>query len=144
MKNPYETAQELASKKLVQTCETYRHLIDVPYEIDTMEGIAYSFEQTMTNAYGNHPDDLCDIMVVQARMLDGLFHRYLSESTEHSARRDHKIESALRMQNQMVRTLNTWKKLKEATFIKYKLVKLHPREKFNTERTGQNDAPLDR
>ena len=144
MKNSYDTAQELAAKKLVQTCEIYRHFLDVPYEIDKMEGIAYTFEETMMNARGNQPDDLCELMAVQARMLDGLFHNYLYEGYNGPPdRKEHKIHAAIRMQNQMVKTMNAWKKLKTCTYIVRKLVNIYPDEKLYAERTGQKDAALD-
>jgi hypothetical protein len=130
MKLPYDTAQELASKKLVRTCETYRHLIDAPYEIDTMEGIAYTFEETLANAHSKQPDDLCELMAVQARMLDGLFHDHLYDALHGPPdRRTPKIETAIRMQNQMVKTMNAWKKLKTSTYIVRKLVNIYPSEK---------------
>ena len=144
MKNPYDTAQELAGKKLVQACETYRHFLEVPYEIDNMEGIAYTFEQTQINAHGNQPDDLCELMAIQARMLDGAFHKYLHEAYNGPPeRKDQKIQAAIRMQNQMVKTMNAWKKLKTSTYIVRKLVKLYPAEK-NTQNELNNHAALDR
>ncbi len=141
MKDIFENADIVSARQRELATRNLAHILKIEQEQQNLEQTAWSIEQSIIDAHANNPTDLCDMMVVQARLLNGLFHDYLQQS--HALRnKDPKIDCALRAQQQIVRTLNAWKKLKTETYTVRKLVKIYPRENFGAERTGQN-APLD-
>lgn len=140
MKTPYDTAQELAAKKLHLAAEQLRRIFHLENDIETLDGLTASLRQTILDANADNPHDLCEMMVVQTRLLEGVFYYYFDKAKDPDAERI-AMDTALRAQQQIVRTLNTWKNLKIKPYIVRKLIKMHERP-FHAERTEQN-APLD-
>lgn len=138
MKNPYDTALDLAHNKICLATSNLQKITGAADDEDTMNGLLHSLNQSMLSAQADQPDDLCDAIIVQARLLDALFHRFLDQSKDVTVL-DDTMQSALRVQIQMVRSLNTWKELKMKTYMRYKLVKLTERRPTHAERTEQND-----
>lgn len=127
MKHPYDTAQELAEKKLRLAAEQLRHIFHLENDIETLDGLTTSLEQTLIDANANNPRDLCEMMVVQTRLLEGVFYHYFDKAKDPAAEQA-AMDTALRAQQQIVRTVNAWKKLKIEPYIVHKIVKLYPRE----------------
>lgn len=134
-------AADLHAHRLELAAANLQHLFKIEKEQAAIENITASLEQTLTDAYANNPVDLCDMMAIQSRILDAAFNYFLEQSR--NGNNTMNLALALKAQNQVVRTINTWKKLKTETYIKRKILNYPRHEKKRAERTGQNDAPLD-
>jgi hypothetical protein len=142
MKNIIEHAEEFVrTENLRLAAANLQHLLKIQQEQTTLEAITNSLEQTIINAHGNAPYDLCDMMVVQARILDATFHYFVDQSKQKYTEED-KLTFALKAQQQTVRTALAWKKLKSENYVVRKIIPLAVEEKKYAERTEQN-APLD-
>ena len=146
MKNLKQHGDWLAAQKLELAARNLSHLIKINEEQNSLENVVASLEQTVIDAHSNNPSDLCDMMVIQARILDSLFYHYL-DSANGKYTCDDKIATAMRAQAQTVRTLHAWKKLKEERYIKHKVVRYRVPEEHRNEENTQNElnknAPLD-
>ena len=138
-----DAADFVAAQKLELAARNLGHFIKIQEEQVTIEKVVNSIQQTLLDAHANNPADLCDMMVTQANILDGLFHFYLKESqgkyTEHD-----KIATAMKAQAQTVRTVHAWKKLKTENYIKHKIVsysvpRLEGEEKNTTNELKEHD-----
>jgi len=142
MKNIIEHAEEFVrTENLKLAAANLQHLLKIQQEQTSLEAITESLQQTIINAHGNAPYDLCDMMVVQARILDATFHYFVDKSKDKYTEPD-KLAFALKAQQQTVRTALAWKKLKSENYVVRKIVPLAVGEKKHAERTEQN-APLD-
>ena len=130
MKNLDDIADFVAAQKLELAARNLQHLLKMQQEQASLENIVGSLQQTVI--------DICDSMAVQMRIFDAVFQKYVFES-DGSRFVDDKLGFALKAQNQMLRTAQTWKRLKAETEIKYKLVTYMAPEKKQTERTDGLD-----
>ena len=64
--------------------------------------------------------DICDNMVLQTRILDAVFHKYVDHAGQYNTYES--LEFAMKAQNQMLRTALAWKHLKTETYIKRKII----------------------
>ena len=138
MKNLDDIADFVAAQKLELAARNLQHLLKMQQEQASLENIVGSLQQTVIDAHANNPMDICDSMAVQMRIFDAVFQKYVFES-DGSRFVDDKLGFALKAQNQMLRTAQTWKRLKAETEIKYKLVTYMAPEKKQTERTDGLD-----
>lgn len=93
---------ELAARNL-------QHLIKIQDEQLHLDNVVASIQQSMLDAHANNPTDLCDMMVVQARIMDSLFHYYLDKSKATPYTEDDKIGAAMKAQAQSLRTVQPGK-----------------------------------
>ena len=138
-------SDEIAAHKLALAAENLGHLLHIKTEQAAMENLSASLERTIIDAHANNPEDLCDMMATQSRLLDAAFHHFLEQTRKGTKGID--FTMALKAQNQTVRAINTWKKLKTETYIKRKIVTYSLPKEIRDERTGQNDpfrSPDDR
>lgn len=143
MKNDLkETAEHIAAARLELAARNLRALLDAREQQTSLESVVASIERTMIDSRGNNPLDLCDMMAVQASVLDAMFHHYIQEKPNALRTRDEHMGFALKAQAQLVRTLHAWKKLKTETYIKHQIVKYVPDldalDKKHAEQTEQD------
>ncbi len=129
-----DAADFVAAQRLELAARNLSHILKIQEEQVTLEKVTESLQSTMVDAHANNPVDLCDMMVTQARLLDGLFHFYLDESKGRYTEHD-KIATAMKANAQTVRTVHAWKKLKEEHYIKRKIIEYSRPE----EKTAQNE-----
>lgn len=142
METPHEPGlPNLAAHRLELAAACLQHLFKIEKEQASIEHIVASLEQTITDAHANYPEDLCDMMAVQTRILDAAFNYFLEQSK--IGNKGDNLAMALKAQNQVVRTINTWKKVKTETYIKHKIKYYTLPKKNHDERTGQSDASMD-
>lgn len=127
-----DAADFVAAQKLELAGRNLKHLLKIQEEQASLENIVATLKQTVIDAHANNPMDLCDMMVLQARLLDGLFHYYLDNGTGKYTE-DTQVEKAMRAQAQTVRTLHAWKKLKEQNYIKHKIIRYSLPEKKSAQ-----------
>lgn len=128
MKNLEQHGDWLAAQKLELAARNLSHLLKIHQEQTSLENIVGSLQQTMIDTDANDPRDLCDMMTVQARILDGVFHRFLDDA-HGKYTSDDKIAFAMKAQAQTVRTAMAWKRLKTETQIKHKFIRYYGAEK---------------
>lgn len=139
MKTLSQYGDMLAAQKLELAARNLSHLIKINEEQTSLENIVLSIERSVIDAHGNDTSDLCDMMVVQARILDGLFFHYLDES-KGKYTCDEKIAKAMKAQAQTVRTLHAWTKLKEERYVKTRIVNYQiPENTRMSEKNAQNE-----
>ena len=123
-----DTGDMVAAQKRLLAAKNLQRLIHIEEEQQGLETIVASLDQTVIDAHGNNPVDICDMMAVQTHMLDALFYDYLDRSAKPNYRDEH-VDRAIRAQNQMLRTALAWKRLKTDTYLKHKIIKYFPPEK---------------
>ena len=139
MKTLSQHGDWLAAQKLELAARNLTHLIKINEEQTSLEHVVASLERTVIDAHSNDTSDLCDMMVVQARILDSLFYHYL-DNAKGKYTCDDKIARAMKAQAQTVRTLHAWKKLKEERYVKHRIVNYHvPEQTRKNEKNAQNE-----
>ncbi len=134
----YDAMLDIANRELLHSARNLQHLLRVDQDTKTFQAVADSLNQTMIDAYGNNPMDICHKMTVQARIFDAMFQDYLTKARNcEPDQREAYIEKAIQCQKQMVRTMSAWKHLKIERYTKARLVKLYEQPKKRAERTEQ-------
>lgn len=141
MTDAYDAMLDIANRELLHSARNLQHLLRVDQDTKTFQAVADSLNQTMIDAYGNNPVDICNKMTMQARIFDAMFQDYLTKARNcEPDQREAYIEKAMRCQKQMVSTMNAWKSLKIERYVKTRLVTLYEQEKKRAERTEQTYA----
>ncbi len=143
MKDIENNGDWIAAQKLELAARNLQHLIKIQDEQLHLGNVVASIQQTMLEAHANNPADLCDMMVVQARIMDGLFHHYLDKSRECGYTEDDKIGAAMKAQAQSLRTVHAWKKLKTENYIKHKIIRYSVPEEKITRNELDKHAEMD-
>lgn len=133
----------LERQQLELAARNLQHLIKIKDEQLHLDNVVASIQQSMIDAHGNNPSDLCDMMVVQARIMDSLFHYYLDKSKATPYTEDDKIGAAMKAQAQSLRTVHAWKKLKEENYIKHKIIRYALPEEKTTRNEVDKNAEMD-
>ena len=126
MKTLESLGDYIAAQKLELAAKNLKHLLKIQEEQASLENIVGSLQQTVIDAHANNPMDICDTMVVQTRILDAAFHKYVDHAGERNTYDS--LEFAMKAQNQMLRTALAWKLLKTDTYIKRKIIHVSPVE----------------
>lgn len=108
-----QTGDYVAAQKLELACRNLKHLLKIQNEQASLENIVASLEQSLIDAHANNPLDLHEMLVLQARVLDAAFYYYTNHAPG-SYCADDKIDRALKVQSQLVKTINMWNKMKNA------------------------------
>lgn len=138
MKTLSQHGDWLAAQKLELAARNLSHLIKINEEQSSLENVVASLERSLIDAHGNDPSDLCDMMVLHARILDSLFFYYLGDSKDKYTA-DEKMDKAMKAQAQTVRTIHAWKVLKEKRYVKERAVHYHMPEKSMSAKDAQNE-----
>lgn len=134
-KDPLEAVR---SAQLRLSASTLHTLSKINPDQASIQDVVHSLEQTMMESLTCTPNELCDLISVQARVLDAAFMNLMDQARDNPEKLCH----ALRLQQQTLRTLMAWKALKTDIYIKRKIVQFSGWEKNRAERSEQN-APLD-
>lgn len=134
-KDPLET---VSAAQLRQSAKTLHKLSQIHTDEATIDDVICSLEQTQAESMAMLPNGLCDLISVQARILDAAFHNFMLKAQDDPAH----LFNALKLQQQTLRTAMTWKLLKTDIYIKRKVVDFSRWEQKRMERTEQN-ASLD-
>ena len=78
---------------------------------------AWSIQRTVTDAHAANPMDLCDMLVAQSRVLDGAFGWFLDRAADDPDSAFVSVAMAMKAQQQTLRTLLTWKHIKDDSRI---------------------------
>lgn len=134
-KDPIESVSTAQTRK---SAAALQRLAKIQSHEATIDGVICSLEQTMAESSALPPNGLCDLISVQARVLDAAFNNYINKAQDDPAH----LDDALRLQQQTLRTLMAWKVLKSDIYIKRKIVDFSRWEKKRDKQTEQN-ASLD-
>jgi hypothetical protein len=132
-KDPIESVSTAQTR---QSAATLQKLAKLQSHEATIDDVICSLEQTKTESHAMSPNGLCDLISVQARILDAAFNNYIDKAQDNPAH----LEDALRLQQQTLRTLMAWKALKSEIYIQRKIVDFSRWDKKRIKRTEQNAA----
>lgn len=142
-KDPLEA---VANAQLEKTAANLQRLSHIEEEQATLDDIVTSLQQTRDDSRQYLAHDLTDIMALQARVLDAAFTNVVNNALNDPSGAA-SMETALKLQQQTVRTAMAWKMLKTDIYIQQKTLTFLSLEKKRierTEQTGNPYAPLDR
>jgi hypothetical protein len=123
MENTYETTTHpVVQEELRLAARNLQHLLLLKQETETLDSVTDWLQLSMIDAHANNPTNICDMMVMQAHIMDATFHHYFETRRNTTSERSG-IEFAMKAQQQFVRTMLAWKKIKTETYVKNKIVK---------------------
>lgn len=134
-----KATQLVETETLRLAARNLQHLIKINEEEVTLDNIVTSMQKTIADTKSDTPEELEDILVTQARILDGAFLYFLDKSknayTEHE-----KVDMALKAHKQMLSAVNTMRHLKQQRLKEHeKNLKI---EKQTEQKRGRY-APMD-
>lgn len=138
MKDDYkDPLTAVTEAQLRQTAGTLQKLSSIEEQDASIDDIVLSLKQTMAESQSLTPNMMCDLISIQARLLDSAFSQQMEKAKSNSAY----FGSAIRLQQQTIRTLMAWKSLKTDIYVRRKTIEIQRSEKIRDERTEQMGGP---
>lgn len=107
---PALPSHEAAPAEIDAAADRYLHYHMAKTERDALDKIVFSLENALAGGAPDGLPDFSDMLAVNAQALHAAFEYYLTCARQSPAG-DEKILMALRMQAQLTRTIDTWRRL---------------------------------
>lgn len=101
---------DLYAESLTKTAANIMRFLEIEEEKKAIDNVVFSLEQTILDNQAKNPIDFSDILTTNARILNAGFEFYLNKAHT-CAEGDAKILMAMKMQGQLARTIDTWRRL---------------------------------
>lgn len=101
---------DLEAEVIRRTAINMVHFLKVEEEKKAVDQVVFSLRQSMVDNQAKNPLDFSDILTTNARILNAGFEFYLDKAHE-SPQAEQKIAMAMKMQSQLARTIDTWRRL---------------------------------
>lgn len=105
------TGEDFAAQTLTHTAHKIHHLLRLKDNKGSLENITAMLKADIEGAYHGMPDVICDKMILQAHIFDAAFQRYIDNACTNNSIYEY-LDFAMKLQNQMLRTAHTWKRIK--------------------------------
>src|SRR5688500_896413 len=101
---------DLHMKTVEKTAANLLHFLEIEKERAAIDNVVFSLHQSIADMQAKNPLDFSDMLTTNARILNAAFEYYLDKA-HHSPAADHKIVLAMKMQGQLTRTIDAWRRL---------------------------------
>lgn len=101
---------DLHAQSVERTARNMLNFYEAEKQRQSLDAVVFSLERSMAETQMNNPVDFSDMLTTNARILNAAFEYYLDKAHQSPAA-DGKIGLAMKMQTQLARTIDVWRRL---------------------------------